>query len=285
MRILVTGGAGRLGSMVVRLLAGRGETVLAFDLPQVPWDAVMGLDGVEAIKGDITDPDQVMDACGGVDGVVHLAALLPPRSEVDRGLTMRVNVRGTRNILEALEGSSAPLVFASSISTYGITAGEEPPIGEGHPLHAHNAYSSSKIDAEAAIKGSGVPHVILRIAPISVADLLELPETIPYRGDQRVEFVYVEDAAYAIVSALDDEKALGGVFNIAGGPSWQMKGAEYVGRFYAALGVEVEPNFSEDYTALDWYDADGGRFLGYQRVSFNDFLGKLHAVGEQLGLR
>jgi nucleoside-diphosphate-sugar epimerase len=286
MRLLVTGGAGRLGSEVVRLAASRGHSVVAFDLPQVYWGSVDGIEGIEKLLGDITDAGVVRDAVEGVDGVVHLAGLLPPRSEVDRVLTMRVNVDGTRNIVEALRGlPNVPLVFASSISTYGITADEEFPIGEDNAQRAHNNYSESKIEAERLIKESGVPNTILRIAPISVADLVELPDVIPYRADQRVEFVYVEDAAQAILSSLENPAARGKVLNIAGGRSWQMTGQEYVEGFYSALGVDLESVFLDDYTAVDWYDTSRSLFLDYQRLSFNGLLERLRVLGEWLGLR
>ena len=285
-KLLVTGGAGRLGSEVVKLAAEKGHAVVAFDLPKARWKAVSGVSGVEIFKGDITNAESVEEACRGVDSVIHLAAILPPVSERDRALTMRVNVGGTCNLVEALdEGPGVPMVFASSVSTYGITAGEEPPIREDHPQRAHNAYSESKIDAERLIRGSGIPHVILRIAPIAVADIVELPDVIPYRGDQRVEFVYVEDAAHALLSSLEIPEARGQTLNVAGGASWQMTGAEYIERFYGALGVGVEPNFSEEYTGADWYDTGLGRFLGYQRLNFNGLLERLRALGEGLGLR
>jgi nucleoside-diphosphate-sugar epimerase len=240
---------------------------------------------VELLPGDVTDGKHVSEAIRGVDAIIHLAALLPPRSEMNRRLTMRVNVEGTSNIVEAMTSTGKLLVFASSIATYGVTTSDEPPIGESHPPHVHDLYSESKVEAERLIRKSGVDHVTLRIAPIAVADLVELPETVPYRGDQRVEHVYVEDAAHALVSALDRSEAKGKTLNVAGGPSWQMTGAEYIERFYDALGVEVEANFSEEYTAVDWYDTSRGLFLGYQRTSFNGFLEILKALGEQLGLR
>ena len=237
------------------------------------------------LPGDVTDETQVSEAIRGVDAVIHLAALLPPRSEVSRELTMRVNVEGTSNIVKATASTGKLLVFASSIATYGVTASDEPPIGESHPSCVHDLYSESKIEAERLIDESGIEHVTLRIAPIAVADLVELPETVPYRGDQRVEHIYVEDAAQAILSALDERKARGVTLNVAGGPTWQMTGAEYIERFYDAFGVEVEPNFSEEYTAIDWYDTSRGLLLGYQRLTFNGFLGKLRTLGEKLGLR
>jgi hypothetical protein len=75
------------------------------------------------------------------------------------------------------------------------------------------------------------------------------------------------------------------VFNIAGGETWQMYGEEYIERFYSALGVEVEPIYSEKYTAVDWYNTEKGMKLGYQRTSFNQLEKKLEVIGEELGLR
>jgi len=284
-RLLVTGGAGRLGSTLVKLLAAKGHTAWAFDLPQVRFDAVEDVPGVEVFRGDITDFADVAEACREVDGVFHLAALLPPRSEENREATMRVNVEGTRNLVEALKRRGAPIVFASSVATYGVTASEPPPVREDHPLRGRTLYAESKIAAERLIRGSGVPYTILRIAPIAVADLVELPDVIPYRADQRVEFIYLRDAAQALLSALERPEARGNTYNIAGGPSWQVTGAEYISRFYEALGVEVDPYFSPDYTALDWYDTSRSRFLGYQRATLNGLLERLKAIGEQLGLR
>ena len=257
---------------------------MVFDLPGAFWETVKGIDGVESIAGDVTDPDVVKSVCGDVDVVVHLAALLPPRSEGNRELTLRVNVEGTRNIVDALKGTGGAMVFASSISTYGITGGEEPPVDESRPLRMHNVYSESKIQAENIIEDSEIPHVILRVAPVAVADLLEPPEVVPYRADQRVEFITVPDAALAFYKVATTPEAKGKTLNIAGGGSWQITGREYLEGFYDALGVEVDLNFSEEYTAVDWYDTRKSRFLGYQRTSFNDFQRKLGSVAEELGL-
>jgi nucleoside-diphosphate-sugar epimerase len=281
MTILVTGGAGRLGYEVLRLCKEDGYRARAFDLPGVPWSRVEAL-GVEAFKGDITDKHDVSRACVDVDSVVHLAALLPPRSESSRELTLKVNVQGTKHVLEAA-GADTPIVLASSIAVYGVTAGEEPPVKPSHPLRVHDHYSESKIAAEKHVAGAGNPYTILRVAPVAVADLLELPEVVPYRADQRVELVYVEDAARTVVACLEGPG--NAAHNVAGGESWRMTGGEYIRRFYEALGVEVEPNFSWEPTAVDWYDTDSSRPLGYQRTSFDAFEEKLRAVGETYGLR
>jgi UDP-glucose 4-epimerase len=281
MIILVTGGAGRLGYEVLKLCQDKGHSVRAFDLPQVPWSHIESL-GIETVKGDITVEDDVLRACEGVDNVIHLAALLPPRSESSREATWKVNVEGTNHLLEAI-GDDTSIIFASSIAVYGVTAGEGPPVKTSHSLNAHDFYSESKITAERHVMGAGKPYAVLRIAPVAVADLLELPEVVPYSADQRVEFVYVEDVANAVVSCIRDPGD--NVHNIAGGETWRMTGREYIKRFYDALGVEVEPNFSQKPTAVDWYDTTSSHYLGYQRTSFEMFEERLRAVGEVYGLR
>ena len=240
------------------------------------------MENVEIHKGDITNQDDLNVALRGVDSVIHLAAILPPMSERDRELTMRVNVEGTRNLLRA-SSHDVKFVLASSISVYGVTAKENPPVKEEHSLAAHNNYSESKIKSERLVKESGKRFMILRIAPISVIDLVEIPEVIPYRHDQRVEFILDEDAATAIANSLGHVKDE--IYNIAGGRNWQMRGGEYIQKFYNALGVEVEANFSQKPTALDWYDTGKSRELDYQKTSFMDFEKKLESLGEEMGLR
>jgi nucleoside-diphosphate-sugar epimerase len=281
--ILVTGGAGRLGFEVVKLLSLDGFEVMTFDLPNVDWSRIEALHGVRVFKGDITNPNQFSIVKQEVDAVIHLAALMPPNSERNRDLTFKMNIQGTKNVLNSF-GEVTSIVFASSISTYGITANVSQPIDESRPLAAHDNYSESKIAGEVLIRGAGKPFTILRIAPISVVDLVELPEVVPYRGDQRVEFIYVEDAAQAVRSALN----LTGkreTYNIAGGSSWQMKGEEYIERFYRALGVDMDPNFSKEYTATDWYDTRKSAPLNYQNTSFHRLEEKLKALGEEFELR
>lgn len=284
MKLLVTGGAGRLGRELSKMVIEDGNEVSVFDLPSV-LERTPIPEGCEPAPGDITKYDEVSSACEGVDGVIHLAAILPPKSEESRSLTSSVNVEGTKNLMKSLRNQrDTPIIFASSISVYGITADSPPQLKEDSELRPHNLYSESKILSENVIQSSNVPYTILRISPISVADLVELPEIIPYRSDQRVEFIHALDAANALYSSFKEAKARGKVYNIAGGSSWQLHGSEYIKEYYGALGVDVEANFSETYTAVDWYDTSRSRFLDYQKISFNMLLEELKQVAERLGL-
>lgn len=281
MKVLVTGGAGRVGYHVIDKLLEKGYHVRAFDLPDVNWNHLKDIE-IEIQKGDITNLSDVKTACEDIEVVIHLAAILPPKSEANIQVTNNINFQGTNNIIQNIKDEH--IIFSSSISVYGITSSEKSPINEAHPLQAHNIYSMSKIIAERLIKESANSYNILRIAPISILDLVELPPIIPYKSNQRVEFIFVEDVAHALVNTIEKSR-LGETYNIAGGESWQMTGAEYIERFYQALGVEVEPFFSDTYTSVDWYNTKQSKILCYQKTNFYKFEEKLKLLGEELELR
>jgi nucleoside-diphosphate-sugar epimerase len=265
------------------LLVASGEKVRVFDLPKVSWDSLSSIDNIEIFKGDITDINIVKDAIQGVDVIIHLAAILPPQSEVNKFQTFNVNIKGTMNLVDVVK--TQLLIFASSISTYGITSSETSPISELHSQHGHNIYSESKILSEKKVLDSGIQYVILRVAPIAIADLLELPEVIPYKANQRVEFIDIRDAALAFYHSSIYSEAKNKILNISGGKSWQMTGSEYINNFYTALGIDIEPTFSNDYSAIDWYDTKNSQFLNYQKTSFIDFQRQLNSVALDLGLK
>ncbi len=115
--VLVTGGAGSVGKRVVKRLCQAGCTVRVFDLPGMDYAGLEGEEGIEVLRGDITQLTSVQQAVEGVSAVVHLAALLPPASERRRDLTFAINVEGTARVAEMLkrDRSVVPL-FASEAS-------------------------------------------------------------------------------------------------------------------------------------------------------------------------
>ena len=284
MRILITGGAGKLGLNVARILSENNEVRL-LDLPGVDFSQFESFHNVECVKGDMTEYSQVKDAVVGVDAVVHLAAILPSKSEKDREKTMIINVGGTENVLRAIRevAPTTHMVFASSVSVYGCTANASLPLRVDQPLAYSDFYSESKVRGEEAIIGSGVTYSILRISGIVFAGLFEFPEILQYKADQRVEFVYIEDVASAIASTVEKTASRNGIFNIAGGKTWQMTGESYVDRVREAIDVDVEVNFSKECGWFDWYDTSRSQnILAYQKTPFDLYLRKLKKVFEEL---
>jgi nucleoside-diphosphate-sugar epimerase len=279
--VLITGGAGSVGRILVSQLRQDQRTVRVFDLPTMNYAGLEGVDGIEVIKGDITDVDTVRRAVDGVEAVIHLAAILPPASERDRAKTFAVNVHGTSHIVRALESLApqARLVFSSSVSTYGDTTQEPPPVRVGHVQRAIDVYAESKIVGEQVLHDSRATWVILRIAGIAVPAFQEPPTVWPFMPDQRVELVHRDDVVTAIHQASTAPAVPGQVFNIAGGTTWQLTGREYVGRLYDLLGVSPEEaTFRTSPGWVDWYDTQASQqLLSYQNTPFGTFLTQMEA--------
>ena len=284
---LITGGAGSVGRQLVEMFAAAGRPVRVFDLPMMDFTGLEDRDGIEIARGDITDSDGVRAAVSGVDAVLHLAAILPPNSERDRDLTFRVNVQGTQNIIDAMEATNpdARLVFTSSISTYGDTSAEDPPVRTSHAQSAIDIYADSKIEGERLIRASSLDNAtVLRIAAIAVPAFLEPPTPWPFMEGQRVEMVHRDDVADALFASASAPDAGDKVFNIGGGPTWQLRGRDYVRDFFDVMGAPVELATYRDAPGwVDWYDTDDSqRILGYQNRSYQHYIGEMQAIIQEM---
>ncbi len=288
-KILITGGAGSVGGELTQKLAERGYQIRVFDLPFMDFSALEALEGIEIVKGDITNPATVQAAVDGVDLVLHLAALLPFASERDRDKTFAVNVGGTRNLVQGIKntGGKARLIFSSTVATYGDTTAGEPPVGIDHPQNPLDIYGESKVAAEKAILEGGIPYTILRISGVVIPALLEPADPYPFMRDQRMEFVARADVVSALLASVEREEAAHKILLIAGGPTWQMRGHEYVEKLFEILDVDLEDaSYRDTPWWSDWYDtAEAQAILQYQNTPFALYLEQLdQAIAEALGL-
>ena len=276
MKVLVIGGTGNLGSKIIRSLLKRGHYVNLFDLPQADYNRISKTNRINIFRGDINNSEDLEKACEDVDITVHLAAILPPHSELDYEKTMLVNSRGTYNLLQALDAtSSSPLIFASSVSVYGDTQEEDSPIAPSHPLNPTDNYSTSKIEAEKCIISSKIRYTILRISGVYTALPFEFPSPVQFRPDQRIEFIDSKDVIQAFTNAVET-KIERKIMNIAGGESWRMKGKNFVKEIYGAFGVRGDVNYPTKNGYFDWYEnKESQNLLKYQNTTFSDFKIKL----------
>ncbi|MCK4409154.1 MAG: SDR family oxidoreductase [Candidatus Eisenbacteria sp.] len=239
--MLVTGGAGFIGSHIVERLVGLGHEARVLDDFSTgrrenlsPFE-----DSIDIIEGDIRDVSSVERAVKGVEFVFHEAALASvPRSVADPTSNNDVNVTGTLNLLVASRDAGVRrFVYASSSSVYGDSP--ELPKRESMLPSPESPYAASKLAAEnyCRIFSSlyGLECVSLRyfnvfgprqdpgseysaVVPLFVTAILEgTPPTIYGDGEQSRDFTYVANVVDANMLALSADGAAGEVFNIACG--------------------------------------------------------------------
>jgi len=282
-RVLVTGGAGRLGITVCNKLLEEGFEVRVFDL-DTPRNhkSVRELHQRAAVFwGDITQADSVRRALAGVDAVVHMAGILPPLANQRPELADRVNVGGTRVLVDLLkgEGGHIPFVFTSSVAVFGPTPQTDRPLSPDRDApHPSEPYGQTKLQAENVIRESGIDYVILRLSAtlysaFSVRDLKRL-FSIPLHN--RVEFCHPEDVATAIANAIRRfDMVKGNTLVIGGGPGQQMLYKDMTGAILGTMRLPLPPadRFPEEPSYLHWYDTSKSQeLLCFQRKTFADYL-------------
>lgn len=226
-RVLITGGAGFLGSHVASLLAADPEVelVVAADLR-----AGTPADGILAAQLDVTDAARIAPVLREhrIDTVVHLAAIVNPGADVE--LEYRVDVTGTANVLAAcVEAGVRRIVVSSSGAAYGYHADNPDWIDEDQPLRGNDAfpYSRHKRLVEEMLADYRRDHpeleqVIFRIGTIlgpdvhnQITALWDGSRILRIAGsDSPFVFAWVDDVAAAMVRAATVGPA--GIFNVAG---------------------------------------------------------------------
>ncbi|NOT30166.1 MAG: NAD-dependent epimerase/dehydratase family protein [Planctomycetes bacterium] len=243
MKVLVTGGAGFIGShLCERLLARRDQVVCLDDLStgrERNLAACRARSGFEFVRGSVLDEELVQELVGGVEGVFHLAARVGVRLVLARpSETLEVNVVGTRHVLDAAARRGAKVLFASSSEVYGRN--EHPPFAEDEPLlsgatsDARWSYARSKALGEglalARAREQRLPVVVVRffnvvgprqrgshgmVLPRFVrAARSGAPLEIYGDGRQTRCFLHVGDALEAVLALWDEPRALGQVVNV-----------------------------------------------------------------------
>ncbi|KDN22523.1 dTDP-glucose 4,6-dehydratase [Amycolatopsis rifamycinica] len=304
MRVLVTGGAGFIGSHYVRqVLTGAyptlrdAEVVVLDKLTYAGNEAnlapVAADPRLEFVRGDICDTALVTDVMTGVDLVVHFAA----ESHVDRSILgaadfVLTNVLGTQNLLQAaLEAGVGKFVHVSTDEVYGSI--EHGSWTEDHLLEPNSPYSASKASSDLVARSffrtHGLPVCITRcsnnygpyqfpekVIPLFVTSLLD-GRKVPLYGDglNVRDWLHVDDHCHGIQLVADGGRP-GEIYNIGGGT--ELTNRALTEKLLAAVGADwdsVEPvedrkghdrRYSVDITKI-------GDELGYApRVSFDDGL-------------
>jgi nucleoside-diphosphate-sugar epimerase len=242
MSVLVTGGAGFIGSSLVRSLAADGHSVRVLDdFSTGRPENLEGVAGdVEVLEGDVRDPAAVAKAVSGAEVVYHLAALPSvARSVADPRASHEVNVDGTLNLLlAAVDADVRRLVYASSSSVYGDTP--VLPKHEDMPVSPRSPYAAAKLAGEAYCRAFArvypLDTVCLRffnvfgprqdpgsqyaaVVPRFVTRMLVgRPAEVTGDGRQTRDFTFVDNAVHACRLAADaGPEAVGEAMNVGCG--------------------------------------------------------------------
>jgi UDP-glucose 4-epimerase len=242
-RVLVTGGAGLIGSHIIDrlLLQGVPEIVVLDNLVRGRSENIAGplaSGRVRMVEGDIRDRSRVAEVMEGVDVLYHMAAIRITQCAEEPRLALEVMVDGTFNVLEAaVRAKVRRVVAASTASVYGL-AEEFPTTEDHHPYNNRTLYGAAKVFNEGLLRSFhdmyGLPYVALRYFNVygprmdvygAYTEVLirwmeriveGKPPLIFGDGRQTMDFVYVEDIARANVLAAESS-AVDAVFNVASG--------------------------------------------------------------------
>ena len=299
LKVLVTGGAGFIGSHVVDRLVREGYEVRVLDnLTTGKLENIQGhlsSDKIEFVKGDIRDLSTVKESLENIDAVIHFAALVSvPLSIENPNLTFDINLLGTLNLLRSsVEKNINRFVFISSCAVCG-----DPkllPVTEETPANPISPYAESKLIGERYCQGFSerdlLQTVILRFFNVygprqgkndysgvitRFADLAKNKSPLTIYGDglQTRDFVNVTDIAEAVLASVKNSHA-SGIFNIGSGKPTTIN--ELAQTILQLAGVEMEIRHKEC-RAGDIRDSyadisKARKFLGFEpKVSLKDGL-------------
>lgn len=279
MRTLVTGGAGFIGTNLVRRLVDEGHEVTILD--DLSAHNPQGKQRrFRLVQGSITYAYLVNDLARNADIIFHLAVRTMALSIADPRNDLRVSIEGTLNVLQAAQKYNVPVVYTSSSAVYG---NRKPPFKENDPVDLLTPYAAAKFAAEGYCSAfRDVPVAIVRLSnvygphqsPINpycgvVAKFMDqarwkVPLAIFGNGEQTRDFTYVGDVVEAIMLAA--QKGFGQVINVGTGIETSIKRlAEMVGEMFGSGEVEYTDRRDIDLIQRRMLDCSrAARVLGWQ---------------------
>jgi UDP-glucose 4-epimerase len=295
MKILLTGAFGNIGISTLEELIKKGYEVRCFDLENKRNKKLARKYGnkIEVIWGSLCESALLDKAVEGVDAVVHLAFIIPKlsvtgkESERDPEFARRVNVDGTRNLIDAMEKLSAPpkLIFTSSLHIYGRTQDKKPPRTIYDHVIPIEHYSRHKIECEEMIRSSHLRWSIYRLAATLPISIKLDPGMFDVPLNNRIEFVHTKDVGLAIANGLASKSIWRKTLHIGGGKDCQFYYGNMIEQILNAMTVGALPEqlFSKVVFPVDWLDTvESQHCLSFQTRKLKDYIKDMKKM---LGLR
>lgn len=271
-KILLTGGAGFIGSSLARRLADNNKLILfdaAFDRKPLQFTNLVNHPNVKLVQGDILDEDALRDVSRDVDMVVHMAAVLGVGKVCSAAReTLETNYVGTSRLLRAIEKNSRILrfVYFSTSEVFGANSyrvGESAPPMVGPIAESRWSYSMAKLAGEHLVQSyfreADLPTVIVRpfnvfgprrtgdyaLLRFIVSALTGKPLIVHGDGSQIRSWCFIEDFCDALVAVLERPEAVGQDFNI-GNPANTITVKDLARRVIDIAGSDSSIQFVEN---------------------------------------
>lgn len=270
-RYLVTGGAGFIGSAIVRRLLADGASVRVLDdYSRGSPRRLTGLSkDIEAVSGDVRNSAAVERACAGVDAVIHLASVNGTEFFYSKPETvLEVGIKGMLNVIDAMIHNDVPeLVFASSSEVYQtpevVPTAEDAELSIPDPLNPRYSYAGAKIASELLALNYGrkqirrvlifrphnvygpdmgeehvIPQLTRRLVDIARGGPGPVDLPIQGTGNETRSFVYIDDLVEGVTCVTDKGTHMN-IYNI--GTQDEISIAELALRIGVACGIAVHP--------------------------------------------
>lgn len=229
-KILITGGAGFIGSHISEALVNKGfEVIVVDDLSRGKCKNLNGIiNEIKFVNANITDFEIMQGLIKSSDTVFHLAALSRVIPSIENpGLCFKSNIEGTEIIARLCARFNKRLIFSSSREVYGTA--NYIPVDEKHPLKPENPYGASKAAGEILIesysKFYNSKYAILRLAnvygerdfdrviPIFIKNSINNKDINIYGGEQILDFIHISDVIEAFLKTfrMDDENIIANI--------------------------------------------------------------------------
>lgn len=264
--ILITGGAGFIGSHLAEFLVKQGYSVKVIDNLSTGSKSNLAevLNDIEFIESDIRNTDVMYKYCNDVDCIIHLAAISSVALSINQPITCNeINLNATLNLLNiAAKTGIKKFIFASSCAVYGNPE-KEVLVSESNKAFPLNPYAVTKLAAEKYCQVFteiyNLPTISLRlfnvygtkqstvndysaVIPKFLGKLINnLPPTIYGDGLQTRDFVYINDVITAFSLVLETDQT--GVYNIASGNSYSVN--ELFEVISSVLGKSIKPIYAD----------------------------------------
>jgi len=285
-KVLVTGASGTVGKEVVKLLCEKSDKfeITVFDKKNKSSIKFFSKasKNITVVYGDISNKEDVFNASKNKDVVIHLAAIIPPLADKLPQLANKVNVIGTKNLIECLEEFSpkAFIIYASSISVYGDRI-QNPWINVTDKLipSDRDEYALTKIEAEKMITDSKLNWSIFRLTAIMGTNNHKASGIMFHMPlDTKMEIATPKDTARAFVHAINHlEKLNKNIYNLSGGEACRITYQDFLTHSFKIFGLG-SPNFQENSFAKKnfhcGYYEDGDvldQILNFRKDSIDDY--------------